>query len=250
MKKLLGLLGAIGLVATSSATVVACGPDTTGSNDNTDTTKGETINLDYVKVGAAGGLEVVKTEVQTQLNDEQKAMTPSVDIYAEGTVIALDETTNVITATGKDGQPTQAVNEIKSSTTYVYAITLTPTSETVKDGEEVTSLTFVSGNVIVGEAQQIVPQGIGEADENGIYSLSLVKGSVTGSSAQIEVENPDMVGTLDATSSSKETVTVDKKTEDKFFSINAINAGEADITISSNLLDVKDVTIHVTVTEA
>lgn len=53
MKKLLGFLGAIGLVATSSATVVACGPDTTDSRN--DLEKLVTItDLGYFQVSAAG----------------------------------------------------------------------------------------------------------------------------------------------------------------------------------------------------
>ncbi|KAJ3615929.1 hypothetical protein Zmor_012183 [Zophobas morio] len=43
MKKLLSILGAVGLVATSSATVVACGPDTKENGDDNKTDGSFTI---------------------------------------------------------------------------------------------------------------------------------------------------------------------------------------------------------------
>ncbi|KAJ3620925.1 hypothetical protein Zmor_008639 [Zophobas morio] len=197
------------------------------------------------------GINFAKTEVQKQLTDDQKTMTPTVNIYAEGTVIAYDEESNTVTAKDGEGNPATGLDEIHSAKNYVYAITLTPAETKDATEGEIAKVTFVAGNLVVGEAQQIVPQGLGDASEDGTYSLALTHGAATGGSAQIYVENPDMVGTLTATTPDNNTdvISLSKDGTNDYFTVTSNAAGIVDITIDSDLVDVTDVIIHVTVTE-
>ncbi|KAJ3615938.1 hypothetical protein Zmor_012192 [Zophobas morio] len=145
MKKLLGLLGAIGLVATSSATVVACGPDTTSNNDDTDTTiKGNDATVDYVKDLTFDALKSKVTEANS-IDENAEGVTIEVSFYAAGSTLSLDADNNV---TGAD----KIESGFASNLDYTYAVKTTTTTTPEADGDNVeptTTITLMVGNIHV-----------------------------------------------------------------------------------------------------
>jgi hypothetical protein len=162
MKKLLGLLGAIGLVATSSATVVACGPDTTSdNNDNTDTgvITGIDANIAYKKDLTKDDLiAAVKTANSTP--EDTETVKSEVTFYGAGSTLSIDEN-GVITGA-------EEATGIAMNTTYVFAIKTSTTATTEADDENgdattTTTYTLTVGNMNVG-APVITPDNTDPID--------------------------------------------------------------------------------------
>ncbi|ALD66590.1 lipoprotein [Spiroplasma cantharicola] len=133
MKKLLGLLGAAGLVATTSATVVACG----GEKD-----KSEDLSLEFKEIKAqTAKINIGKKTDKAVVKSESDAKDKSILEVSTGEVAENGEV--VVTVTPKEIPTDKDVNEVLTITYGVVTegkqeiLTTTKIKVTVKKGEVV-----------------------------------------------------------------------------------------------------------------
>jgi folate-dependent phosphoribosylglycinamide formyltransferase PurN len=134
MKKLLSFLGAIGLVATSSATVVACGPD------NTSTTG---ASIDYKDGLTVDDLTKAVKDFE-KVAEDTDTVKSVVTFYADETVVTIADDGTISAKLANEDSP--EVTSFEASTSYVYAVV---TTDSTKADAPVASL--ITNKISVGD---------------------------------------------------------------------------------------------------
>ncbi|ARU92129.1 hypothetical protein SCLARK_001661 [Spiroplasma clarkii] len=224
MKKLLGLLAATGLVASTGATVVACGDkvDELGKVALTKDKLEDTVK--DVKIAAfvdkKTKLEFASDKADKSIVTTQQVTEFTKDVLKTDVKIGLKAETAALTA------------EVKEVITVKY------------DGKEIGKINVT----IAKDTTNVAPAPAPEQEAGTITAPANLTGKVGDADKTITVEVKGEVGKLTVKSDKEAVATA--KIDDKTITIKFVAVGESKITIKSEKKDVKSVEFNVTVEAA
>ncbi|AVN63394.1 hypothetical protein CG006_00085 [Mesoplasma florum] len=169
MKKLLAILGAVGLSATGTTTVISCGGNGNGNTDITDPETGlvalskiKNLTLDLGEIGENSSLNISKTFFEKNESVLKKAVG---DTLTANMFYVSKITSTSATITGKN------TNQELLSPSADFAVTVSFTSES--DGRiDLAKLEgLVTSNLIVNKAKY---QGTGNYDKSNAIADALI----------------------------------------------------------------------------